>query len=174
MDSSPFDLAVPDVTDAQATAVEPHSPPAGDWRDDDGEAIDSYFEAMPLGPLVNRLVTAMGELVNAPKKGSRIIRNRLNMAGTNAVTKAVQGLPGDADRLLLAITDVSNKGFYYHSESFTVTDDATTAPAQTAAVFVPPVASGPTKVELYDYTGPIWVAGSFANGAVIEIMAVTA
>jgi len=152
---------------------EPHSPPAGDWKDDDGQAIDSYFEAADLGPLAYKLVQAMSGYINPPKQASRIVRNRLNMQSTNVVTHAVMAFPADPDRSYLSITDVTGKGFYYHSESFTVTDDPTIPPAQTPAAFIPPNAL-PTRVEIANYTGPIWVAGSFANGAILEIVAVTA
>jgi len=151
---------------------EPHSPPAGDWKDDDGLALDSYFQAMDLRPLAQRFVAAMGEFLNAPKKGSRIVRANYVLPGAQA---AVRALPADADRTYLCIVDLNNIGFYFHSEAFTPVDNLSAAGHQTAAVFVGATANAQVaKLELYEYTGPVWVSSNFTGPSLVEVLAVTA
>ena len=158
---------------------QPHEPPAGDWHDDDGQALASYFlHNDPIAIMQRMIKAAVTELappvgtMQAPEGNRLILRNYV----LTAAQPAIYALPPDPNRLHVKILDVSNAGFYFADTMFTPVDDAGTASHQTPAMFVGSSSgSGNTAaITLDDYTGPLYIASKFATGAVIELVAITA
>jgi hypothetical protein len=157
---------------------EPHSPPAGDWHDDDGQALQSYFLRNDPVAVVSTLVRAIVNELAAPlgnkaaPEGNRLIlRNYVIAAGQ----QSVYALPPDANRLHVQIRDSSGTGFYISDSSFTPTDDSGTASHQTPASFVGGTGQV-AAITLDDYTGPLYISGKAGGGVAsqIEIVAISA
>lgn len=152
----------------------PHNPPAGDWQDDDGIALDDYFKAAALGPQIYGMVQALVETLK-PTPNNRFIRRRFYFT-TASNDQAVMALPADPNRSTLAISVSpvgTNTGVFIHSESFNVRDNADNPGSNTDA-FRLEKNSAPFVID--NYTGPLWVAGASLDGATIarvDILAVT-
>jgi len=160
----------------------PHEPPAGDWQDDDGQALDDYFKAGPQGPINWTLVQALKDAI-APPIASRMLRGRLYIPSGNPQA-AIMALPTDPNRTYFRINEYNNNGFYMNSESFTVNDTAIPTASNTIgstnAFYAAQVAGGSSPnpsvfLELYGYTGPVWVAGrpESSKPVLLEYLALT-
>lgn len=155
---------------------EPHSPPAGDWHDDDGQALASYFRHGDPTAVITTLVRAIvNELAppvgsKAAPEGNRLIVRNYSLA---AAQPGVYALPPDPNRLHVHVRDILGNGFYIADTMFTPIDDAAAASHQTPAMFIGGT-NLPASVTLDDYTGPLYISSKFASPAVIELVAVTA
>lgn len=152
---------------------EPHSPPAGDWRDDDGAALDSYFESGDTSALLQVLVQA-GKAAEMPK-ASRLIARSFVLTKTSTVPfTATQALNVDPNRTTLVIQtqkDTTKAGIYLAEQSFTVYDGQDAVGRVTQAFALPP--NG--QLVLPNYTGALWVASSDLAGTLsrVDVLAVT-
>lgn len=174
-------LDIPDVSAILDPA--PHDPPAGDWRDDDGAALDSYFEAMPLGPLTSVLVQALKDGISfAPEKSSRIVSAEFFVDDCSLIGfpyPALMVMPADPNRTALIIQGSHNAGLaalYWHSEAFTAQGTIDAHPRTNASFLPPAQTSGGSQLVLDHYTGPIWCAPANATAVKCsyKITAVTA
>lgn len=93
-----------------ADAPEPLHELAGDWADDDGAALDAFFEANPEGPRPPEFDLALqGHFSDLPKPTSRLITRALTIGqpvGTDrAITPAdpVQVFPANPNRKYLRL-----------------------------------------------------------------------
>lgn len=125
----------------------PPSPLTGDTTDDDGRAIDEFFEAMDAGPLVFG-----GSVVDAPepKVTTRILGRRFNLISP---FEPQQILPADPNRIAVRIQYKSTLGaaLAFASEK----SDVYSAP-----VFHVPFPAGLlaiTPILEIPHTGALWV-----------------
>lgn len=83
-------------------AAEPHDRPAGDSKDDDGQAIDDYFTPNPNGPNVREVLQRMPgfSVDDTAPKVSRVLTMSYSLL---AASDPIQLLPADANRKSLVI-----------------------------------------------------------------------
>lgn len=151
---------------------EPHSPPAGDWHDDDGQALASYFLHNDPGPAISTLVRSIVKELMVPEKvtvinNNRIIRRKVDfqdLPTTSYPYPAYMALPADPNRdsLTFLSSDVaSNQKMYFGSDRFDALADANSLP-ETDAI---PLNVSMRSLIIPNYTGPVWVAPSGVGAA---------
>jgi hypothetical protein len=153
----------------------PHHPPAGDWRDDDGRAIDDFFNTSdPDAGKAYRAVPLPREELPAP---TRIIRNRITQTGA-LFNRAVLALNPDVNRICLVVSGNNSAaagGFYIASEPFQVLDNGDDNVSNTMGFWVN-LDAGSTQLVIPGHTGAVYVAAAVtaSNQTVqIDVMAVT-
>lgn len=138
----------------------PHNPPAGDWKDDDGRALDSYFEAMDLQPLISYLTKAAANSIKPPTAG-RLLRQRFSLTVAGFPYSSTFIFPPDPNRSLLVIQPPLGAALpiYISDGSFTANDILGNTP-ETPAFHVP----GAQQIVIPNYTGAVWAAPAAAAG----------
>lgn len=155
---------------------EPHMPPAGDWQSTDGQALQSYFIADDLRPLIFRMIQAIGSMETP--KASRLITARVSPStANNPAAKSIIALPRDDNRqaLIVQVTKESSCGVLIADESFTPAYDSASNNAfvyLTTPGFHVPVGG---QLVIPNYTGPVWVAAALSTGTnpVVDVCGVS-
>lgn len=169
-DNPALNIPVIDAT----IAPEPHSPPAGDWQDDDGRALDSYFESGETNALLRALVQATQDSIKVPK-ASRLVARTFTLTTTSSISvPSINALTEDENRTSLVIqtqADATKAGVYIGEQSFAVHDGPDTVGRVTAAFYLSPNA----QLVIPDYTGPLWLGVGDLTGKLcrVDVLAVT-
>jgi hypothetical protein len=146
----------------------PHAPIAGDHSDDDGRALDEFFEGGPWAPVESEGLAIKEESVKTP---TRLIggRRRLNVTALPVVEML---LPADLNRTKLVLTASSNLlnsvpvWLFVSDSKFTLMADGATpvlANDGPAAFLLPATISGTNSyaneivLDLGAHTGAVWV-----------------
>jgi hypothetical protein len=142
------------IMDAKAT--EALAPPGlvGNTADDDGRALDEYFEAAPSGPLdYAGIQHAREELPTT----TRILSRAFVLTQGQQATLA---LPADPSRIKLVI-DVMDVGPAYVSD------------ANDIGTLTPYITTANSPLDLGAHTGPVWIAAQDAGTCRVHVWAVT-
>lgn len=153
----------------------PPKPLAGDHADDDGRALDDYFEAMPSGPQ-----PFAGSVWTGPEPSphTRILQNFVRLSGGNGETQAIQLLPPDPNRIQVSVSFLSLYGqrLYIASSMNELNGAAPWYPENAQALYLPPgpgspVEGGNTSIlnvasnaRVFYHTGAIWCKGIITSG----------
>lgn len=165
------DSVIPDATQEPT----PFHPLAGNWKDDDAEAIDDYFEAADEGPI---------EYAGVKADKDALPRTTRVVGGAAVLTPgdARMFLPADPNRKQLDISTRTTSGdvgviilsdTYFQTTSVLINGGAGPGliNADGKAVFIANnTVAHPT---LTGYTGPVWI-GFVGDAAVTCLVAVSA
>lgn len=141
------------------TNPEPHSPPAGDWHDDDGQALQSYFLHADPKDVISTLVRSVVNELKTPKC-NRIIRRLIKFDDVATATypyPARMILPPDPNRDSLTFMSSSvanNQSIFWSGDRFDALADAGTIPETDGALIPVPART----LVVPNYTGPVWAA----------------
>lgn len=129
-------------TDSRAVEAAGFGPLAGDHSDDDGQALDDYFEAGPQAPIVYS--DGDGYADNRPAHTRMIVRSYV-LTSANGVNPPdpVMILPADANRLELFIES--------SSETLTIASD------KSDCYYPGAIMRGGRQVYSQCHTGAVWV-----------------
>ncbi|HEY6021377.1 MAG TPA: hypothetical protein VIY48_16175 [Candidatus Paceibacterota bacterium] len=150
-----------------------YHPPAGDWKDDDGQALDDYFKAMAQGPEIYKAIQALVDSIKPPES-TRFMSYRFLVTPTNLAFPfaATPIFPADRNRQSLVIQPAggTNGSLFMSDQNFTAVGPAGSAP-QTQAFAIP----GTQQLVIPNYTGALWVAsaGITASTCQWDFLAIT-
>lgn len=165
------------VTEPDATVdPTPFAPIAGDWHDDDGEALSEQFQAAWNPPVKSEGVQYAKETL---PETNRTIHNRLTFPSDSPSLSPVRALTADPRRTLVlmwiaGVTNELTNGFFFSGEDFSISDDY---PGGPPTGMIPNAswvsASVGSPFTLPGYTGPVYVCGAGGTAITVEILAVT-